>query len=195
MLTWWACKVDGGSWRHVHAGSGTQTSVCAVECVWNLLAHGDARECNWRGKWRMEWEASTLILPRNVVYPALLKLMRTPRLPAVDWTDSPADLNGLVRFGERWNLVSARVSSCFKRTIPACRYWLLVSLHSQCLCRSSLQKLAACVATRSVSVLYQPADTDYLCHRASGGEEYQDYEPSLNLPPPPPLIYWTTLKK
>ena len=48
----------------------------------------------------MEWVASTLTPPANVVYPALLKLMRTPRLPAVDWTDAPTDLNGLVRFGK-----------------------------------------------------------------------------------------------
>ena len=59
----------------------------------------------------MEWVASNLTRPRNVVYPALLTLMRTPRLPAVDRTDSPADLNGLVRFGERRNVVSARVTS------------------------------------------------------------------------------------
>ena len=39
--------------------------------------------------------------------------MRTPRLPAVDWTDAPADLNWLVRFAERLNLVSARVPSHF----------------------------------------------------------------------------------
>ena len=38
---------------------------------------------------------------------------RTPRLPVVDWTDAPADLNGLVRFAERRNLVSARVPSHF----------------------------------------------------------------------------------
>ena len=55
-----------------------------VECVWNLMAHGDAQEGKWRGNWRMEWVASTLTPPRNVVYPALLALMRTPRLPAVD---------------------------------------------------------------------------------------------------------------
>jgi hypothetical protein len=88
-----------------------------VECVWNLMAHVDAREGKWRGSWRMELVASTLTLPRNVVYPALLTLMRTPRLPAVYWTDAPADLNGLVRFGERRNLVYARVPSRFKRTI------------------------------------------------------------------------------
>jgi hypothetical protein len=31
--------------------------------------------------------------------------------------DAPADLNGLVRFGERRNLVSARVPSRFKRSL------------------------------------------------------------------------------
>jgi hypothetical protein len=56
-----------------------------VECVWNLMAHGDARVGKWRGNWRIEWVANTLTLPRNVVYPALLSLMGTPRLPAVDW--------------------------------------------------------------------------------------------------------------
>ena len=53
-----------------------------------------------------------------MVYPALLPLMRTPRLPVVDWTDAPADLNGLVRFAERQNLVSARVPSHFRRSLP-----------------------------------------------------------------------------
>ena len=60
-------------------------------------------------------------LPRNVVCPALLPLLlpiRTPRLPVVDWTDDPTDLNGLVRFGERRNLVSARVPSRSARAIP-----------------------------------------------------------------------------
>ena len=49
-----------------------------------------------------------------MVYPALLPLMRTPQLPVVDWTDAPADLNGLVRFPERRDVVSARVPSHFK---------------------------------------------------------------------------------
>jgi hypothetical protein len=39
--------------------------------------------------------------------------MRTPRLPVIDWTDAPADLNWLVRFAERRNLVSASVPSHF----------------------------------------------------------------------------------
>ena len=92
-------------------------SISRVEFVRNLVAHGDAREGKWRGNWRMEWVASTLTPPSNVVYPTLLKLRRTPRLPAVDWTDAPTDLNGLVRFGERRNLVSARVPSRSARAI------------------------------------------------------------------------------
>jgi len=31
---------------------------------------------------------------------------------------APADLNGLIRFAERRNLVSARVPSHFKRSLP-----------------------------------------------------------------------------
>jgi hypothetical protein len=51
------------------------------------------------------------------MYPALLPLMRTPRLSAVDRTDAPADLNGHVHFGERRNMVYAHVSSRFKRSL------------------------------------------------------------------------------
>jgi len=53
-----------------------------------------------------------------MVYPALLPLMRTPRLPVVDWTDATADLNGLVRFAERRNRISVRVPSHFNWLLP-----------------------------------------------------------------------------
>ena len=89
-----------------------------VEWKRNLVAHGEAREEKWRGKRRMEWVASSLALYRNTVYPALLPLMRTPRLPAADWTDTPADINGLVRFTGRPNLVCARVPSHSVFTLP-----------------------------------------------------------------------------
>jgi len=52
------------------------------------MAHGDTREGKWRGNW-MQWVASTLHTTSEHVYPALLPLMRTPRLPVVDWTDAP----------------------------------------------------------------------------------------------------------
>ena len=108
----------GIRWRWVVNFRHRPLYCWVIELVRNLVAHGDAREGKWRGNWRMEWVASTLTPPPNVVYPALLKLMRTPRLPAVDWTDAPTDLNELVRFGERRNVVSARVPSRSARAIP-----------------------------------------------------------------------------
>jgi len=62
-------------------------------------------------------------LPRNLVYPTLLRLMPAPRLPLVDWTDALADLNVLARFAERRNLVSARVPSHFKRSLRSPNRW------------------------------------------------------------------------
>jgi len=82
-----------------------------------------------------EWSGYPVLftLPRNMVHPALLPLMRTPRLPVADWTDAPlADLNGLVRFAERRNLVSARVPSRLKRGLPKCRWCLEVYLDIIC---------------------------------------------------------------
>jgi len=52
-----------------------------------------------------------------MVYPALLPLMRTPRLPVSTELTLPADLNGVVLFAERRNLVSSRVPSHFKRSL------------------------------------------------------------------------------
>ena len=106
--------------------TGWAKSRYTVYCVRNVVAHGDAREGKWRGNWRMEWVASTLTRPRKVVYPALLTLMRTPRLPAVDWTDSPSDLNGLVCLGERQNVVSARVPSGSARALI--QYFILYTV-------------------------------------------------------------------
>jgi len=42
---------------------------------------------------------------------------RTARLPVVEWTDASADLNGLVRFAERRNLVSVHAPSHCKRSL------------------------------------------------------------------------------
>jgi hypothetical protein len=50
-----------------------------------------------------------------MVYTALLPLMRTPRLPVVDWTYASADLNGLVRFAERQNLVLGPCAITFQK--------------------------------------------------------------------------------
>jgi hypothetical protein len=81
---------------------------------WHTVTHGRGSEGE-TGEW--SGYPVPFTLPRNMVYPALLLLIRTPRLPVVDWTDAPADLNGLVRFAERRNLVSARVPSHLKRSL------------------------------------------------------------------------------
>jgi hypothetical protein len=33
-------------------------TASVIESSWNVMAHGDAREEKWRGKWRMEWLAT-----------------------------------------------------------------------------------------------------------------------------------------
>jgi len=55
--------------------------------------------------------------------------MRTPRLPVVDRTDAPSNLNGLVRFNERRNLVSARVPSHFKGCLSPVMVFKTHGLH------------------------------------------------------------------
>jgi len=50
---------------------------------WHTVTHGRGSERE-NGEWVV-----LFTLPRNMVYPALLPLMRTPRLPVVDWTDAP----------------------------------------------------------------------------------------------------------
>jgi len=82
---------------------------------WHTVTHERGSEGE-TGEWS-GWPV-LFTLPRNMVYPALLPLIRTPRLPAVEWTDARTDSNGFVRFAERRNLVSARVPSHFKRSLP-----------------------------------------------------------------------------
>jgi hypothetical protein len=48
----------------------------------------------------------------------LLPLMHTPWLPVVDWTEAPANLNGLIHFAERQNPVSVHVPSHFNWPLP-----------------------------------------------------------------------------
>jgi hypothetical protein len=88
-----------------------------VESSWNVMAHGDALEGKWRGNWRMEWVASTLHnTSEHVVSSITTADAHTSAANSrLNWR--PADLNGPVRFAERRNLVSARVSSRFKSSV------------------------------------------------------------------------------
>jgi hypothetical protein len=81
---------------------------------WHTVTHTNGSE-EENGEW--SGLPVSFTLPRNMVYPASPPLLRTPRLPVVEWTDAPADLNALVHFAERWKLVSGRVPSHFKRSL------------------------------------------------------------------------------
>ena len=68
-----------------------------------LIAQDDGTDIEFRnvGFFYFERRGNSQKNTDYMVYPALLPLMRTPRLPVVDWTDAPAELNGLVRFAEK----------------------------------------------------------------------------------------------
>ena len=82
-----------------------------------LQAHGDTLEGKWKGNWRMEWVLSTLHTTSEHGLSSITTADAHTSLPVVDWTDAHADLNGLVRFAETRNLVSAHVPSHFKRSL------------------------------------------------------------------------------
>ena len=90
-----------------------------LDCSWDVTAHGDAREWKWRGNWRMQWEASTLhtTSEHGVSSITTADAHTSAASSRLNW-HTPADLNGLVRFAERRNLVSARVPSHFKPSLP-----------------------------------------------------------------------------
>ena len=89
-----------------------------AEVVRNVMAHGDAWEGKWRGNRRLERVTTTTV----ALYLGTRSIHSLPTDPhsstASSQLDSPADLNGLVHFSERPNLVSAHVPSRFKRALP-----------------------------------------------------------------------------
>jgi hypothetical protein len=105
----WCCTVT-------HKSNRTYPSS-PVETWWHTVT----QEVEVKGKLVKSGKPVLFTLPRNMLFPSLLPLILTPQLPVVDWTDFPADLNGLVILAERRNLVSARVPSHFKRSLPMTR--------------------------------------------------------------------------
>jgi hypothetical protein len=95
------------------------TALSCVESSWNLMAHGDAREGKWGGNWRMEWVASVLhtTSEHDVSSITTADAHNSSVSSKLNWRP-PADLNGFVLFAERRNLVSARVPSHFKLSLP-----------------------------------------------------------------------------
>jgi len=85
----------------------------AIDSSWNVMAHCDV-EGNWRGNLRMEWVTSTLhtTSEHGVSSITTADSHTSAASSRLNWRP-PADLNWLVRFAERRNLVSARVPSHF----------------------------------------------------------------------------------
>jgi len=140
---------------------------------WHTVTHGRGSE----GK-TGEWSGYPVpfTLPRNMVYPALLPLMRTPRLPVANWTDTPADLNGLVRLAERRNQVSARVPSHFKRSLlhssaNVCETLLFLScrtgsgMHDLSSLPSYNQNFYEFLITLKIAVKFQTRNDNLKCAR------------------------------
>jgi hypothetical protein len=46
-------------WNYNCEGTGLERTANLVECIWNLMAHGDAREGKWRVNWRIEYSRTT----------------------------------------------------------------------------------------------------------------------------------------
>jgi len=81
----------------------------------NVMAHGDTRDGvgKWRGNWRMEWVASTLHTTSECGVCSITATDAHTSAATSQLNRPPANLNGLVHFAERQNLVSARVPSHF----------------------------------------------------------------------------------
>ena len=118
------CSFFGGfrTWLHASAAKCRRSALfwdvtqrIVVESGRIVMAHGDAREGKWRGNWRMEWVASTL----HTTSEHGVSSFTTAASSRLNWL--PRRLNGLVRFTERRNLVSARVPSHLKRSLPPYR--------------------------------------------------------------------------
>jgi hypothetical protein len=89
----------------------------AVESSWNVMAHGDAREGKWRWNWRMKWVVSTLHTSSELGVSNITTADAHTSAASNRLIYGPANLNRLVHFAERRNLVSARVPSHFKRSL------------------------------------------------------------------------------
>ena len=89
-----------------------------VDSSWNVMAHSDAREGKWRGNWRMQWVVSTLhtTSEHGVSSITTADAHTSAASSRLNWRPT-ADLNGLVRFAGRRNMVSACVTSHFKRSL------------------------------------------------------------------------------
>ena len=101
-ITWWSV------WNRI---------ALFTECVWNLMAYGDAREGKWRGNWRMEWVASTLHITSEHGVSSITNGDAHTSAASTRLSWSPHRFKWTRPFRRKTKLVSARVPSRFKRSI------------------------------------------------------------------------------
>jgi len=87
---------------------------------WHTATHGREK---WRGNWWMQWVASTLhtTSEHGVSSITTADAHTSAASSRLNWRP-PVDLNGLVRFGERRNLVYTHVPSHFNWSLPIVVY-------------------------------------------------------------------------
>jgi len=108
-LTIFMCQLSRNSVRlnlMKALGSAQTCNGIVVDFSWNVIVHGDAREGKWRGNWRLEWVASTLhtTSEHGVSSITTADAHTSAASSRLNWRP-PADLNGLILFVERRNLV------------------------------------------------------------------------------------------
>jgi len=94
-------------------------SLKLVESSWSVMTHGDARKRKWRGNWRKECVAIALHTTSEHGASSITNANAHPSAASSRLNWRPDDLNGLVRFAERRNLVSGRLPLHFKRSLPS----------------------------------------------------------------------------
>ena len=92
-----------------------------LDSSWNVMAHGDAREWKWRGNWQIEWVANTLHTTSKRGVSSITTADAHTSAASIRLNWRPRRFKWTVRFAERRNLLSARVPSCFKRSLPILR--------------------------------------------------------------------------
>jgi len=114
------------------------------------MAHGDAREGKRRGNRWTQWVASTLHTTSEHGASSITTAdaHTSAASSRLNWRPL-ADLNGLVRFAERLNLVFARVPSHFNWPLTYLLTYLLTPW-----CRVLLEKLTGLQLVKKFSTFY-----------------------------------------
>ena len=87
----WLVVLMRGFWRtdlrHLHFVGHHVHTAGTVQLKYDGTRWHTGGSVKWENVKRI-WMPVPFTLPRNMLYAALLPLMRTPRLPVVDWTDT-----------------------------------------------------------------------------------------------------------